>query len=161
VARRTSGGRRGSSRGTGTRWCCRRARPPRTRWPVRSVGRDHPPPTHRGNRAADGYRASELHSTRTFNAPSLHRTLVKRHPAESGSKSATHDACGVFGATFRELEWKTPIFYGRTIPKTPNGSYCGPAGRAGAADGGHAPVHLAVGGESFRRRFVYFVWRIQ
>ena len=34
-----------------------------------------------------------------------------------------YDAFGVFGAIFRELEWKTPIFSWRADPKTPNASY--------------------------------------
>jgi hypothetical protein len=34
----------------------------------------------------------------------------------------TYEAFGVFGTIFRELEWKTPIFYWRAIPETPNAS---------------------------------------
>jgi hypothetical protein len=33
------------------------------------------------------------------------------------------DAFGVFGTIFRELEWKTPVFYSRAVPKTPNASH--------------------------------------
>jgi hypothetical protein len=33
-----------------------------------------------------------------------------------------HDAFGVFGTIFRELEWKTPIFFWRAVAKTPNAS---------------------------------------
>jgi hypothetical protein len=31
-----------------------------------------------------------------------------------------YDALGDIGATFKELEWKMPIFSGRLMPKTPN-----------------------------------------
>ena len=42
-----------------------------------------------------------------------------------------YDASGVFGAIFRELEWKTQIFPWRAVPKTPNASYPRPAPRGG------------------------------
>jgi hypothetical protein len=34
-----------------------------------------------------------------------------------------YDAFEVSGAIFRELEWKTPIFYGRAVPKIPYASF--------------------------------------
>jgi hypothetical protein len=34
-----------------------------------------------------------------------------------------YDAFGVFGTVLRELEWKTPIFSWRVVPRTPNASY--------------------------------------
>jgi hypothetical protein len=43
-------------------------------------------------------------------------------PVQGLDRSA-YDAFGVFGAIFRELEWKTPIFSWRAVPKTPNASY--------------------------------------
>ena len=42
-----------------------------------------------------------------------------------------YDASGVFGAIFRELEWKMLFFRWRAVPKTPNASYPRPAPRGG------------------------------
>jgi hypothetical protein len=45
-----------------------------------------------------------------------------------------YDTFGDIGTSFREFEWKTPFFYGRVVPKTPNAPYnlTGLSGPAGA-----------------------------
>jgi hypothetical protein len=35
----------------------------------------------------------------------------------------TYDAFGPIGATFRELDWKTPILFERVVPISPNASH--------------------------------------
>jgi hypothetical protein len=53
-----------------------------------------------------------------------------------------YDAFGIFGAIFRELEWKTPIFSWRAFPKTPNTLYeRGRAGGGGGRRGWLLPSH--------------------
>ena len=39
------------------------------------------------------------------------------------SLHAACDVFGVFGAIFKELEWKTPIVSWRAVPKTPNAAH--------------------------------------
>ena len=42
----------------------------------------------------------------------------------NGSKCTDggYDAFGLIGTTFRELEWKTQIFFERAVPISPNAS---------------------------------------
>jgi hypothetical protein len=67
----------------------------------------------------------------------------------------SHDAFGVFWTSFRELEWKTPIFYGREVQKTPNAS-CIPRPRKGEGVGG-APSPMLR--EAARRPLMARSWR--
>jgi hypothetical protein len=52
-----------------------------------------------------------------------------------------YDAFGVIGTTFRELDWKTLIFFERAVPITPNTCYARHVAvralHAGAGKGGH------------------------
>jgi hypothetical protein len=53
-------------------------------------------------------------------------TASKALEASNWHQHVMCDAFGDIGAAFRELEWKSPTFSGRVVPKTPNASY--PAG---------------------------------
>ena len=72
--------------------------------------------------AADGGRRSHSRrpSTVTRRVSSMYRDQsgVRR----DDRSALVHDAFGDIGATFRELEWKRPIFSGRVVAKTPNAS---------------------------------------
>jgi hypothetical protein len=38
----------------------------------------------------------------------------------TGAASTGYDAFGLIGATFKELDWKTLIFFERAVPINPN-----------------------------------------
>ena len=40
---------------------------------------------------------------------------------------AAYDAFGLIGTTFRDLDWKTPIFFERAVPISPNAWYASPS----------------------------------
>ena len=61
---------------------------------------------------------------RTLGARSRRALRRRRRRGLPGcSALSTYDAFGVFGTIFRALEWKTPIFCWRVVPKSPNASY--------------------------------------
>jgi hypothetical protein len=57
----------------------------------------------------------------------LARETVVAHRAHQGLRRAgCYDAFGVIGTTFRELDWKTQIFFERVVPIRPNAWYSPP-----------------------------------
>ena len=62
-----------------------------------------------------GQRLDKLHSE-------LFRMMIRGIGGEVDESGALYDAFGVFGAVFRELVWKTPIFSCTAVPATPNAS---------------------------------------
>jgi hypothetical protein len=58
-------------------------------------------------------------------APSAPHHCEKHHGrgAQHAVRTMRYVRCGVIGTTFRELGWKTLIFFERAVPITPNAWY--------------------------------------
>ena len=77
----------------------------------------------RGERVAPPtQRHAQLRLGRALDHDDLAHAGHALEAARQALRGAAHDAFGGTGTTFRELEWKTPIFAGGVVPKIPNAS---------------------------------------